>query len=67
MREAIESVKWNPAVVDDRPISVSVSFPVLFLLTDNRQQTYERIKKGWTPTFKTPAFTIIQETGYVEY
>lgn len=61
---AIESVKWNPGILDDRPVAMQVSFPVLFYLTSNLRQTYEQIKHGGTEVHKTPALTIIHETGY---
>ncbi len=61
---AIESVKWNPGILDDRPVAMQVSFPVLFYLTSNLKQTYEQIKRGGTEIHKTSALTIIHEKGY---
>lgn len=61
---AVRSVTWSPAVIDGRPIPMQVSVPILFLLTDNLQQTYEVIKKGGIPTFRTSALTISHEKGY---
>ena len=63
---AIESVKWNPGILDDRPVAMQVSFPVLFYLTSNLKQTYEQIKRAGTVIHKTSALTIIHEVGYQE-
>lgn len=61
---AIESVKWNPGIMDDRPVAMQVSFPVLFYLTSNLRQTYEQIKHSETVIYKTSALTITHEIGY---
>jgi hypothetical protein len=61
---AIESVKWNPGILDDRPVAMKVSFPVLFSLTSNLKQTYEQIKRGETVIYKTSAITTTHEIGY---
>ena len=64
---AIESVKWSPGILDDRPIAMQVSFPVLFCLTSNLRQTYEQTKRGEAVIYKTSAITITHEIGYTQY
>jgi hypothetical protein len=61
---AIESVKWSPGILDDRPVAMQVSFAVLFYLTSNLRQTYEQIKRGETVIYKSNAIPIIHEIGY---
>jgi len=61
---AIESVKWSPGVMDDRPLAMQVSFPVLFLLTSNLEQTYDKFKRGETVIYKNSALIITHEKIY---
>lgn len=64
---AIESVKWSPGVLDNRPIAMKISFPIIFLLTSNLKQTYEQIKRGEGVIYNNSGLTITHEKGYIHY
>lgn len=64
---AIQSVKWSPGILDDRPIAMQVSFPVLFFLTSNLEQTYGQIKRGETVIYKASGLTITHEKPYIHH
>jgi len=64
---AIESVKWSPGMLDNRPIGMQVSFPVLFFLTSNLEQTYGQIKRGETVIYRASGLTITHEKPYIHH
>jgi hypothetical protein len=45
VKPRLHTVKWNPAYIDGKPISIDFSIPFVFILRSSKRQNYEFIKK----------------------